>query len=87
MIFVCSRQAPRLDSVGDLQTSPDPLSVPVIEDRVDGRREIGAVPGRDDDETVAPGANSPVQRPILRAEHVQRVVRVLEFDERLGVPP
>jgi hypothetical protein len=55
------------DGVAYLQASPDPLGVPVIEDRVDGRREIGAVPGRDDDETVAPLVlNSTVLRRRLR---------------------
>jgi hypothetical protein len=72
--------------VGHFQARPDPLGVPIVEDGVDGSGEVGAVPRGDDDEAVATRQDRPVQRAVLRAEHVHRVVRVLELNQRLGVP-
>lgn len=64
-----------------------PLGVPVVEHRVYSGRQVGAVSGGNHQEPVALGQRGPAQRSILRPEHVKRVLRMHEVDQRFGVPP
>jgi hypothetical protein len=72
-------------AIGSLKACLDALGVAIVEHRVHGGRQVSAVPGGNDQEPVTAPQHRAAQRPVLRAEHVQRTLGVLEGDQRFGI--